>query len=282
MSLRITKELHSVIPEKTVVKKTLTDIVNTITYELEDTQQAFKVKASRALAAASLIDKFDIGKIEAPIIKKLQDFAKQELEERAKLTVGRKPIANKQFFIEVNPGLKFLVPPYDLEWNGFGIADKIHGTFTTAMFGGNVYAGAGLGVFLSSPEKVLVRFSAMMDITYAWGDIIFNGYVGSEGGVGVLVYETASGSIITHKRETFWTHSSWMASIDYESGSDQLLLTNTPTGQIYFQMEAGATYLVWLYSWVSLHSEGISLANGMVQCTVPFIVVDSSPAPIVN
>ena len=282
MSLRITKELHNVIPEKTVVKKTLADIVNTITYELEDTQQAFKEKASRALAAVSLIDQFDIGKIEAPTIKKLQDFAKQELEERAKLTVGRKPIANKQFFIEVNPGLKFLVPPYDLEWTELGKADKHHGTFTAAMIGGTVYSGAGLGVFLSSPEKVLVRFSAMMDITYAWGDVVFNGYVGSEGGVGILVYETASGSIITHKRETLWTHSSWMGSTDYESGSDQLLLTNTPAGQVYFQMEAGATYLVWLYGWVSLHTERLALASGMVQCTVPFIVVDSSPAPIVN
>ena len=65
----------------------------------------------------------------------LQELAEEEKRQREQAQQARKnlyPSRGKQFFLTVNPGLNFLVPPYDTAWAslpGFASVDPSAGTF---------------------------------------------------------------------------------------------------------------------------------------------------------
>ncbi len=60
-----------------------------------------------------------------------------------------------------------------------------------------------------------------MPIDYEWGHAVWNGFAGSSGGVGILVYETASGQAVADKRATLWNESMWMSSRTTMQGGDR-------------------------------------------------------------
>lgn len=255
-------------------------------YEYEIKQDFQKNKIQNIIPAISSFEKIPEKRdIENLPIALLKDTIKKEMDEKFILLKNQNFGSNRnQFLLSLHPGLEFLVPPYDIEWStGAMPADKNTGKFG-AYSTGNAYAAGGIGVFLSSEDKVITHLSALAQVDYLWNNpIFFNGYAYSEGEVGVLVYETGSGTIIKDVRKQLFSFSEWQRQdIGGIKGADSLQLNDSPLQNVYFQMEAGSEYLVWIWCNVTTHMEGGGWANGQIDCSVPLIIVDSSPAPVIR
>jgi len=129
------------------------------------------------------------------------------------------------------------------------------------------YAAAAVGVFITSSETVNARFSATMDYDYNWVDWpIGVTYVASSGGVGVLIL--SGGDTVIDQRAELWSDAELIAG---NTGQGSGYLVNT-AGQNYFTMQAGVTYLAWVWRWATaalspLFTGSTGLAGGGVNCT---------------
>ena len=184
----------------------------------------------------------------------------------------------------VNRDTQFLTLPFDTEWlTGPGAAKKNTGELTLGMMGGNITVGAGLGLFLSSPIHVFADVRALMPINYQWGHVIFDsGFTGSNGAVGILVYETSSAQIVADRRAKLWNEYMWMASTTTRNGEDSTYLSQTNAAQVSFHMSPGKKYQVWFWINISLRTVGTSIASAVIQAKIPLVLLNTTPPPIVN
>ena len=70
------------------------------------------------------------------------------------------------------------------------------------------YAAAALGIFLTSPQTVKARFSPDMPYHYEWVDWAYygGGVLGSDGGLGVLIYKDGEPQPIVDQRVRLWNN----------------------------------------------------------------------------
>jgi hypothetical protein len=178
--------------------------------------------------------------------------------------------------LATNPGLNIAVPPYDADWTSTPVwaqADKLAGTFSVSPIDSAGFAGAAVGVFLTSNQDTTARFSADVPFSYSWADWPLNGgSAASDGGIGVLIYQDSSP--IVDVRVSLWDDAQTFPS-PAAYGSDDTYLVWTQAGQIYFSMSANTSYLAWVWCWASTYIDGSSdFAGGTITCNMPFIVVE--------
>jgi hypothetical protein len=170
-------------------------------------------------------------------------------------------------------GLSVSVPPYDVQWTSGPLdeADKNAGTFTATSIDSLGYQAAGVGLFVSTTFEENVRFSADAMFHSKWTDLVVEGAATTEGGVGVLVYE--GGNVVARKDAPLWYDFQQGHAIGGKSGDDLTYLTQTIAGQTYFHMLPGRQYLVWIWAWTTADILGNDLAIGVIQASVPFVVL---------
>jgi hypothetical protein len=152
-------------------------------------------------------------------------------------------------------------------------ADKVAGTFLVSPLDSSGFAGAGVGVFLSTDQDTNARFSADVPFSYDWVDWPLNGgSASSDGGIGVLIYQ--DGQAIVDVRVSLWDDSRAFPSPPATGSGDSYLIW-TQAGYIYFPMYANSFYLAWVWCWGSSSIDGDSdFAGGTITCNMPFIVVE--------
>lgn len=173
---------------------------------------------------------------------------------------NRKSSRGKQSFFTVSPGLNFFVPPYDMantvqsEPSEVVLADKSAGTLEIIGDDSRDFtAGAGLGLFLTSPQTVNARFSLHMPYSFLWeNDVYAPGWASSAGGIGVGISKEG-GDLIVNQDVLLWSNDN-SSVYPPASGSNDSYLDDSyleeKLGEISFTMDAGATYDVWVWSWV--------------------------------
>jgi len=242
---------------------------------LEYEYNAFKQSKSSVLEG---VMNFDVTQKSNPAFEELNKFHQQKFSEMADLK--SKAHRRNKFLFSIQPGFEIIIPPYDSEWANnfisFSGANKISGEFKSFP-AGNGCAASGVGVFLSSMADISVRFSAHCPVSYSWSNFISQGggYASSRGGLGLSIYNASFGETIRDDHEILWNQSRRAGELEIRGGSDDLYFQNTSIGQNYFEMKAGHTYLVWIWSWAFADSGPNAAAYANVDCRVPFMIIDS-------
>lgn len=268
--------IQRVKPSEQLIKESIAHLSQAIDGEFHAKLEAAKRRAElfdAALAPVrSIVERDAKAGAALTSLKKLADDERRAKDLSAeKATKAR---AGRQFFLQVNPGLNILVPPYDAQWTNSivgGSADQNAGTFQATALDTLSYGAAGLGVFLTSSETVNARLSADMEYNYNWVDWSnpsFS-YTATSGGVGVLI--SGEGGVVDQRAE-LWND---VDIVGAHTGSSGGYLAETQAGQNYFLMEANATYVAWIWCWTTAAITGnSSLSGGTMQCNMPFIVVE--------
>ncbi len=214
-----------------------------------------------------------------PAFEQLKSFHLQKFSHMAELKSGSHR-RNKLLF-SIEPGLEIIIPPYDNDWTNsfvsFSSASKVSGSFK-AFPNGNGYGASGVGVFLSPRVDVSANFSTHGPVSYAWSNFVGEGggYAASRGGLGVSIYNVSIGTLVKDDHEVLWDQSRRPSSLEISGGNDDLYFQNTSMGHSHFNMKAGHTYLVWMWSWAFTDSGPNAASFAAIDCKVPFMIVDSS------
>ena len=212
----------------------------------------------------------------------LEELKKIHLQKFSEIAERRAENHRKnKFLFSIQPGFEIIIPPYDSAWTNsfasFSSANKVLGSFKSFP-AGNGYGASGIGVFLSSTSDVGVRFSAHCPVSYSWSNFISEGggYAASRGGLGITIYDASAQLLIKDEHEVLWNQASKPSDLEISGGGDELYFQNTGIGQNHFEMKAGHTYLIWLWSWAFADSGPNAAAHANIDSKVPFMIVDSS------
>ncbi len=269
-------------PTEKLLKTSIYHIKQMVTAELErefePTKQSVQRLANLFAPIRTLIEQDQHAVTALDEIRKLAKQKQQQRIEDLTRTVPQ-PL---NFSFTANPGFDIIVPPYDVEWSTGALskADKASGKFGIQILSEGFNA-AGVGVFLSSSVKSLVRFSPMVPFDYSWTNSPLLGPVSSQGSIGVVAFYNEKPQPFLDRRAVVWNDTreflGWPTLGAFDSGSSFFAQT---LGDVLILMEPGNTYLVWIWCWGFCHLHQ-SAAFADISCTAPFIVVDSGPAPII-
>ncbi len=264
----------SVSPISAEAHESIEAFKRTVTQELEARVQA----KQKMLEQAKLINAPIRALIERDPAAKaaLDGFAPYIEQERAKFkntASAIKPGEFKTMSLVTHGGLSVSVPPYDTQWTSslFDAADRNAGTFSARSIDSLGYQAAGIGLFVSTTVAENVRFSADAQFHYRWTDLVVHGVAATSGGVGVLVYE--GGNAVARTDAVLWDDFQQGTQVGGASDDEVIYLTQTRAGQTYFHMEPNRQYLVWIWSWITATILGNDLAVGVIDATVPFVVL---------
>jgi hypothetical protein len=180
---------------------------------------------------------------------------------------------------KVNLGSKLLVPPYDEEWHtpGLNFAKKATGNFLS--FSAIDSGAAAVGVRLTASKSVLLRFTTLTFVKYAWDCWAYSAAAATAGGIGIIGYRDNEKIPFDTERATLWNHTLG-SGVKSDSGS-------TSFGGIkrsfFVPMEPGHSYLIWLWCWTMGRSisqgDRLSLGLARIECDAPLILLDAQPPP---
>jgi hypothetical protein len=182
------------------------------------------------------------------------------------------------------------------------------------------YSAAAVGFFLTSdaPVKSLVSVSPEAPVQYYWSNTPYSGSGSSSstssGGVGLLAYLNGNQTPSRVDRATLWSDSraeanvsAWDPNAKYRSGLSPLgypsidwveayhegsdfiapaLRWATGTPSFLLTISPGDMVLVWTFCWTSarIQTSGglLTRTQSEIRATMPFVVIDSSPAPAIR
>ncbi|GGK11324.1 hypothetical protein GCM10010123_46590 [Pilimelia anulata] len=181
------------------------------------------------------------------------------------------------------------------------------------------YSAAAVGFFVTAdvPVTSIVDVKPQAPFAYQWWNTLYSGNGSSSslssGGVGIMAYVANQASPYRVDRATVWLSSRadphvtvWNPHVTYKSEVSTLgypviqwedayhegqgLITPTVllASRRDFSVTAwpGCTILVWIFCWTHdwIHTSGglLTTAQSAINASVPFVVVDSRPAPIVK
>jgi|GEM_PF-5194376 len=247
----------------------------TITHELGSRVQAkhrFIEQAKLVTAPVSALIRENSGAQSA--LKELVPLVEEERLKFKNVKSLLHPNDVRTLSVTTSGGLIISVPPYDVQWTTSKIWDKADskaGTFTAETIDSLGYQAAGVGLFVSSRIPQNVRFSADAEFHSRWTDLVIEGAATTEGGIGVLVYE--GGNVVARSDAQLWSDFQVGNALHGASGDTMTTLTQTSAGQTYFHMLPGRQYLVWVWCWTTAAILGNDLAIGIIDCSMPFVVV---------
>lgn len=263
-------------------EKSILRLEERITPELERKFQSVR-ESTRYLAnaAAPLRALVEQDQHAAASLDALHKLASEE-QQRLVGAVGQHTVSGplRTFNFTANPGFTILAPPYDVEWTtGAAYADQYRGELSCLVVGG--FVAAAVGVFLSSPVPSFIRFSPEAPVSYSWAHWPYRGPVSGKGGVGMLAYRNDEPQPFLEKEALLWSDSRNFPSPAAGDSGASFVSAALP-GDFLMPMEPDHTYIVWIWCWGMAHTSVVEGHEGIafdeIQCSIPFIVIDSGPA----
>lgn len=186
--------------------------------------------------------------------------------------------------LELKSNTRIISPPYELGWSeGIGFDGGSDGGMVTMHSQG--FSAGGLGFHLSSPERMFATVTPAGHYDFNWASFEHYPGLSSSGGLGVTVYKGDSPTPMVNRRTRLWRVSSPLA-ITADRGEGFLSDLHTGDGlpapgtfasllvPISVDMEAGASYLIWIWIWQvnSLPREGTAFW-AFLKCNVPTVLI---------
>lgn len=190
--------------------------------------------------------------------------------------------------IELKSNTRIISPPYELGWSeGIGFDGRSDGGMVTMHSQG--FSAGGLGFHLSSRERMFATVTPFGHYDFNWASFEHYPGLSSTGGLGITVFKGGSPTPLVNRRTRLWRVSSPPA---FTADRGEGFLSDLHTGDglpaprtfasllvpISVDMEAGAGYLIWIWTWqvASLPREGTAFW-AFVKCNVPTVLVTTTP-----
>jgi len=190
--------------------------------------------------------------------------------------------------IEPKSNTRFISPPYELGWSeGIAFDGMSDGSMITMHSQG--FSAGGLGFHLSSPERMFATMTPSGHYDFNWASFEHYPGLSSTGGLGITVYKGGSPTPMVNRRTRLWRVSSplpftadrgegFMSDLHTGDGLPALGAFASSLAPISVDMEAGASYLIWIWTWqvASLPREGMAFW-AFLKCSVPTLLITTTP-----